>query len=119
MILDYIGGDYAEKNIKLLAEDGRMVIIGFLKGPRVCAQCCFSLGKHLVEPHLAEATHDHRLHSALPHSGVQARSGNGDVQQGVAADRSGKAGASDSCNRRNGRCITCSCLLTRWFVLTR
>ena len=27
--------DYAEKNIKLLAEDGRMVIIGFLKGPRV------------------------------------------------------------------------------------
>ena len=35
VILDYIGGDYAEKNIKLLAEDGRMVIIGFLKGPRV------------------------------------------------------------------------------------
>ena len=31
MILDFIGGDYAEKNIKLLAEDGRMVIIGFLK----------------------------------------------------------------------------------------
>lgn len=27
MILDYIGGDYAEKNIKLLAEDGRMVIM--------------------------------------------------------------------------------------------
>ena len=37
MILDYIGGDYAEKNIKLLAEAGRMVIIGFLKGPRVGA----------------------------------------------------------------------------------
>ena len=37
VILDYIGGDYAEKNIKLLAEDGRMVIIGFLKGPRVGA----------------------------------------------------------------------------------
>ena len=35
VILDFIGGDYAEKNIKLLAEDGRMVIIGFLKGPRV------------------------------------------------------------------------------------
>lgn len=38
VILDYIGGDYAEKNIKLLAEEGRMVIIGFMKGPRVgCA----------------------------------------------------------------------------------
>lgn len=35
VILDYIGGDYAEKNIKLLAEEGRMVIIGFMKGPRV------------------------------------------------------------------------------------
>ena len=35
VILDFIGGDYAEKNIKQQAEDGRMVIIGFLKGPRV------------------------------------------------------------------------------------
>ena len=72
VILDYIGGDYAEKNIKLLAEDGRMVIIGFLKGPRVAMQRGFSLGKHLAEPHLAEATHDHRLHAPLTHSGVQA-----------------------------------------------
>lgn len=35
VILDYIGGDYANKNIKLLRRDGRMVIIGFLKGPHV------------------------------------------------------------------------------------
>ncbi|KAK8805675.1 hypothetical protein WA158_002331 [Blastocystis sp. Blastoise] len=35
VILDYIGGDYANKNIKLLRLDGRMIVIGFLKGPKV------------------------------------------------------------------------------------
>lgn len=35
VILDMVGGDYVERNIKSLAEDGRLVQIAFLKGPQV------------------------------------------------------------------------------------
>jgi putative PIG3 family NAD(P)H quinone oxidoreductase len=35
VILDMVGGDYVEKNIKLLATDGRLVSIAFLKGAKV------------------------------------------------------------------------------------
>ena len=72
MILDYIGGDYAEKNIKLLAEDGRMVIIGFLKGPRVGAIIMCDAGEHLAEPDSAASSDDHGLDAAFAPEHVQA-----------------------------------------------
>lgn len=34
VVLDMVGGDYIEKNLKSLAIDGRMVLIAFLKGSR-------------------------------------------------------------------------------------
>lgn len=35
LILDMVGGDYLPRNIKSLADDGRLVQIAFLQGPRV------------------------------------------------------------------------------------
>jgi len=35
VILDMVGGDYVQRNLKALAEDGRLVQIAFLKGARV------------------------------------------------------------------------------------
>lgn len=35
LILDMVGGDYIPRNIKSLAEDGRLVQIAFLQGPKV------------------------------------------------------------------------------------
>ncbi len=35
LILDMVGGDYLPKNVKILANDGRLVQIAFLKGPKV------------------------------------------------------------------------------------
>jgi putative PIG3 family NAD(P)H quinone oxidoreductase len=35
LVLDMVGGDYIEKNLKCLALEGRLVIIAFLKGSRV------------------------------------------------------------------------------------
>jgi putative PIG3 family NAD(P)H quinone oxidoreductase len=35
LILDMVGGDYLPRNIKSLAEDGRLVQIAFLQGPKV------------------------------------------------------------------------------------
>jgi putative PIG3 family NAD(P)H quinone oxidoreductase len=35
LILDIVGGDYVEKNLKCLALEGRLVIIAFLRGSRV------------------------------------------------------------------------------------
>lgn len=35
VVLDMVGGDYVQKNINLLAPDGRHVSIAFLKGPQV------------------------------------------------------------------------------------
>ena len=35
MILDMVGGDYFEKNIDLLTEEGRLVMIAFLRGNKV------------------------------------------------------------------------------------
>ncbi|HEX2018285.1 MAG TPA: NAD(P)H-quinone oxidoreductase [Aurantimonas sp.] len=35
LILDMVGGDYTNRNLKLAAEDGRIVQIAFLKGPKV------------------------------------------------------------------------------------
>jgi NADPH2:quinone reductase len=35
VVLDMVGGDYIERNLKCLALEGRMVIIGFLQGSKV------------------------------------------------------------------------------------
>ncbi|MBM2575010.1 NAD(P)H-quinone oxidoreductase [Jannaschia sp. Os4] len=35
VILDMVGGDYVARNLKALAEDGRLVQIAFLQGPKV------------------------------------------------------------------------------------
>ena len=35
VILDMVGGDYLPRNVKALAEDGRLVQIAFLQGPKV------------------------------------------------------------------------------------
>ena len=35
LILDMVGGDYLPRNIKALSDDGRLVIIAFLQGPKV------------------------------------------------------------------------------------
>lgn len=35
LILDMVGGSYIPRNIKALAQDGRLVMIAFLEGPRV------------------------------------------------------------------------------------
>ncbi|MEH6718628.1 MAG: NAD(P)H-quinone oxidoreductase [Aurantimonas endophytica] len=35
LVLDMVGGDYTSKNLKLAAEDGRIVQIAFLNGPKV------------------------------------------------------------------------------------
>jgi putative PIG3 family NAD(P)H quinone oxidoreductase len=35
VVLDMVGGDYAEKNLRCLALEGRLVVIGFLHGSRI------------------------------------------------------------------------------------
>lgn len=35
LILDMVGGDYVARNLKALADDGRLAMIAFLKGPKV------------------------------------------------------------------------------------
>ena len=35
LILDMVGGDYIPRNVKALADDGRLVQIAFLQGPKV------------------------------------------------------------------------------------
>ncbi|MXZ51526.1 MAG: NAD(P)H-quinone oxidoreductase [Rhodobacteraceae bacterium] len=35
LILDMVGGNYLPKNVKILADDGRLVQIAFLKGPKI------------------------------------------------------------------------------------
>ena len=35
LILDMVGGDYLPRNVKTLANDGRLVQIAFLQGPKV------------------------------------------------------------------------------------
>ena len=40
LILDMVGGPYIERNIKALADDGRLVQIAFLQGAKVDAELC-------------------------------------------------------------------------------
>src|SRR5574340_1472145 len=48
VILDMVGGDYIEKNLKCLALEGRLVLIAFLKGSRVECDWRFIMLKRLT-----------------------------------------------------------------------
>ena len=48
VILDMVGGDYIEKNLKCLALEGRMAIIAFLQGSRVTADWRHIMMKRLT-----------------------------------------------------------------------
>jgi putative PIG3 family NAD(P)H quinone oxidoreductase len=48
VVLDMVGGDYIEKNLKCLALEGRMAIIAFLQGSRVTADWRHIMMKRLT-----------------------------------------------------------------------
>ncbi len=48
VILDMVGGDYIEKNIKALVDDGRLVQIAFLKGSKVEINFAQIMTKRLI-----------------------------------------------------------------------
>jgi len=48
VILDMVGGDYIPRNIKALAEDGRLVQIAFLQGPKVELNFALMMMKRLT-----------------------------------------------------------------------
>jgi putative PIG3 family NAD(P)H quinone oxidoreductase len=48
LILDMVGGDYIERNLRALATEGRLVIIAFLQGSKVTADWRFIMLKRLT-----------------------------------------------------------------------
>ncbi len=48
LILDMVGGDYIPRNVKALAEDGRLVQIAFLQGPMVQLNFALMMVKRLT-----------------------------------------------------------------------
>lgn len=48
VILDMVGGDYIARNVKLAAEDGRIVSIAFLKGPKADLNFALMMMKRLT-----------------------------------------------------------------------
>jgi putative PIG3 family NAD(P)H quinone oxidoreductase len=48
LILDMVGGDYAERNLRSLAVEGRLVIIAFLQGSKLTADWRFIMLKRLT-----------------------------------------------------------------------
>ena len=48
VILDMVGGDYIERNLKCLALEGRLVMIAFLQGSKVLADWRFIMMKRLT-----------------------------------------------------------------------
>jgi putative PIG3 family NAD(P)H quinone oxidoreductase len=48
LILDMVGGDYIERNLRSLAIEGRLVIIAFLEGSKVTADWRFIMMKRLT-----------------------------------------------------------------------
>ena len=48
LILDMVGGDYIPRNLKTLAEDGRLVQIAFLQGPKVEVNFAFLMTRRLT-----------------------------------------------------------------------
>ena len=64
VILDMVGGDYVPKELKCLADEGRLVFIAFLRGPKTELD--------INEVH-APAPDDHRLDAAPAPGRVQGR----------------------------------------------
>ena len=83
LILDMVGGDYLPRNLKALAEDGRLVQIAFLQGPKVAV--------NFAPPDGAALDH-YRVYTApaigCGQGGDCSRSGS----QGLAVDRRRAAG---------------------------
>jgi NADPH:quinone reductase len=48
VVLDMVGGDYVEKNLKVLANDGRLALIAFQKGSRVECDWVSIMAKRLT-----------------------------------------------------------------------
>ncbi|KIC14861.1 NAD(P)H-quinone oxidoreductase [Leisingera sp. ANG-DT] len=48
LVLDMVGGDYIPRNIKAMAEDGRLVQIAFLQGPKVELNFALMMVKRLT-----------------------------------------------------------------------
>lgn len=48
VILDMVGGDYLPRNVKALAEDGRLVQIAFLQGPKVALNFALVMVRRLT-----------------------------------------------------------------------
>ncbi len=73
VILDMVGGDYLPRNVKSLATEGRLVIIAFLKGPKVEMNFMPVMLKRLtitgstlrVQPLAAKATIARELHEQV------------------------------------------------------
>ncbi len=73
LILDMVGGDYIPRNIKALAEDGRLVQIAFLQGPVVEVNFALMMVKRLTltgstlrpQSDLAKARIAQDLHEAV------------------------------------------------------
>ncbi|WP_170406871.1 NAD(P)H-quinone oxidoreductase [Ruegeria arenilitoris] len=73
LILDMVGGDYIPRNVKALAEDGRLVQIAFLQGPVVELNFALMMVKRLTltgstlrpQSNLAKARIAQDLHEAV------------------------------------------------------
>lgn len=48
VILDMIGGDYTENNLEILSEEGRLVLINFMKGDQTTIKLSHILRKRLI-----------------------------------------------------------------------
>lgn len=73
LILDMVGGDYIPRNLKTLAEDGRLVQIAFLQGPKADVNFALMMVKRLTltgstlrpQSDLAKARIAQDLHEAV------------------------------------------------------
>lgn len=68
VILDMIGGDYTPDNLKLLAEDGRLVMINAMKGNKAEADLHMIMRKRLVITGSTLRNRDTVFKSAIAHS---------------------------------------------------
>ena len=79
VVLDMVGGPYAQRNLRCLAMDGRLVIIAFLGGPKVEQ---FDLLQVMLK-----AADDHRFDHAATHRCAKGRDRAGAHHEGLAEAR--------------------------------
>ena len=87
VILDIVGGDYIEKNLKSLALEGRMAIIAFLQGSKVTVDW-----RHIMMKRLTVTGSTLRASPAAAQGGAGAR----DAREGLAAVRRGASSSRSS-----------------------